>query len=352
MSPLRQLLTLGLLSITTMHSQTTAPPTAPRIEHRETRHGATVIDPYFWLREKTNPAVAQYLEAENAYTEALTGNLKPFSDAIYQEMLGHIKQTDLSVPTRRGEYLYYTRTEEGQQYPIRCRRKGSMEAPEEVLLDANEMAKDHKFVGIGDFVVSDDQNELAYTVDFTGFRQYALRVKDLRSGKTLPDTTERVTSVAWAADNKTLFVVTEDAVTKRSDKFFRHVLGSDKFEEIYNEKDEMYDIGVQKTRDKKFLLLGSESKDTAEFWYLAAAHPQDKFAVVLPRAKKHRYYVDHRDALFYIRTNKNNRNFEVVTAAESDPGKNWKPFLPPSDDVLINDIDRKRTRLNSSHLVI
>ena len=122
-----------------MHSQTPAPPTAPRIEHRETRHGATVIDPYFWLREKTNPAVAQYLEAENAYTDALTGNLKPFSDAIYQEMLGHIKQTDLSVPTRRGEYLYYSRTEEGKQYPIQCRRKGSMDAAEEVLLDLNAL---------------------------------------------------------------------------------------------------------------------------------------------------------------------------------------------------------------------
>ena len=162
-------------------------PVAPITEHKEVRHGTTVADDYFWLREKTNPKVVQYLEAENAYTAAMTKNLTPFSDALYTELLSHIKQTDLSVPTRRGEYLYYTRTEEGQQYPIRCRRKGSMEAPEEVLLDANEMAKDHKFVGIGDFVVSDDQNELAYTVDFTGFRQYALRVKDLRSGKTLPD---------------------------------------------------------------------------------------------------------------------------------------------------------------------
>src|ERR1019366_8554309 len=177
------------------------PPVAPVMEHKEVRHGTTVTDDYFWLREKTNSKVVQYWEAENAYTAAVTKNLQPFADALYTELLSHVKQTDLSVPTRRGEYLYYTRTEEGQQYPIRCRRKGSMEAPEEVLLDANEMAKDHKFVGIGDFVVSDDQNELAYTVDFTGFRQYALRVKDLRTGKTWPDTTERVTSVAWAADN-------------------------------------------------------------------------------------------------------------------------------------------------------
>jgi oligopeptidase B len=315
------------------------PPVAPIVEHKEVRHGTTVVDDYFWLREKTNPKVVQYLEAENTYTTAMTKNLQPFSDALYTEMLSHIKQTDLSVPTRRGEFLYYTRTEEGKQYPIRCRRKGNMQAPEEVLLDANEMSKDHKFVGIGDFVVSDDQNELAYTVDFTGFRQYGLHVKDLRSGKTLPDTTERVTSVEWAADNKTLFVVTEDAVTKRSDKFFRHVLGTANFEPVYDEKDELYDIGVGKTRDKKYLLLQIESKDTNETRYLPAGHPQDNFAVLLPRAKKHRYYADHREGLFYIRTNKNNRNFEVVTAAENDPGKNWQPFLPPSDDVLINDID-------------
>src|ERR1022692_1443500 len=299
MSLLRQLFILGLLSTTSMHSQTPAPPTAPRIEHRETRHGATVIDPYSWLREKSNPQVAQYLEAENAYTAAMTGNLKPFSDAIYQEMLGHIKQTDLSVPTRRGEYFYYSRTEEGKQYPIQCRRKGSMVAPEEVLLDLNALGKDKKFVGLGGFAVSDDQNLLAYTIDYTGFRQYALQVKDLRNGQTLADTTDRVTSLAWAADNKTLFLVTEDAVTKRSDKLWRHVLGTAKFEEIYNDKDELYDIGVGKTRDLKYLVMQSEAKDTSEVRYLRADRPADNFAVFLPREKGHRYYVDHREGLFY-----------------------------------------------------
>ena len=221
---IRHLILLGLFSTKMVTSQT--PPAAPRVEHREVRHGATVIDDYFWLREKSNPKVTQYLEAENAYTAAMTKDLQPFSDALYQEMLGRIKQTDLSVPTPHRGYLYYSRTEEGKQYPIQCRRKGTMEAPEEVLLDLNELGKDKKFVGLGAFVVSDDQNLLAYTIDYTGFRQYALRVKDLRTGETLPDTTERVTSLAWAADNKTLFLVTEDAVTKRSDKLWRHVLGA------------------------------------------------------------------------------------------------------------------------------
>ncbi|MBV8571846.1 MAG: oligopeptidase B, partial [Acidobacteriaceae bacterium] len=183
-----------LLFLMNMQGQDSpAPPVAPTHEHREIRHGATVIDPYFWIREKNNPEVIAYLQRENAYTLAMTEGLKPFEEALYGEMLGRIKQTDLDVPVRRGAYLYYSRTEEGKQYPIRCRRKGSMDAPEEIVLDPNAMAKEHKFVGIGAMAYSDDGNLLAYTVDFTGFRQYSLKVKDLRSGTTFPDTTERVT---------------------------------------------------------------------------------------------------------------------------------------------------------------
>ena len=336
--PLRYVLLLGLLAALWVAAQT--PPVAPRIEHREVRHGATVVDDYFWLREKSNPKVAEYLEAENAYTATMTKDLLPFSDSLYKEMLGRIKQTDLSVPVARRGYLYYSRTVEGKQYPIECRRKGNMETPEEVLLDMNELGKDKKFVGLGGFVVSDDQNLVAYTVDFTGFRQFALRVKDLRTGQTLPDTTERVTSLAWAGDNKTLFVVTEDAVTKRSDKLWRHVLGSAKFEEIWNEKDELYDIEIGKTRDLKYLFLQSEAKDTTEARYLRADRPADTFTVFLPREKGHRYYLDHREGLFYIRTNKSGRNFAVMTAPENNPAPgNWKVFLAHRDDVRLQNID-------------
>src|SRR5450432_4655139 len=319
---------------------TDTPPAAKRAEHREDRHGATVIDNYYWLRDKSNPAVIEYLKAENAYTDALTKDLKPFEEALYKEMLGRIKQTDLSVPSRHDGYYYYSRTEEGKQYPIQCRRKGSMEAPEEVLLDLNELGKDKKFVGLGGFVVSDDQNLAAYTIDYTGFRQFALRVKDLRTGQTLPDTTDRVTSLAWAADNKTIFLATEDAVTKRSDKLWRHVLGSAKFEEIYNDKDELYDIGIEKTRDLKYLLLESEAKDTSETRYLRADRPADQFTTFLPREKGHRYYLDHREGLFYIRTNRGGRNFAVVTAPENDPApKNWKVFVAHRDNMRIKIID-------------
>ncbi len=316
------------------------PPVAPTVDHREDRHGATVIDNYYWLREKSNPKVVAYLDAENAYTKAMTADLAPFQDALYKEMLARVKQTDLSVPVQRGDYFYYSRTEEGKQYPIQCRRKGGMEAPEETLLDPNELAKTHKFVGLGAFVVSDDHNMLAYTVDFTGFRQYGLQVKNLRTGETLPDAAERVDSVVWAADNKTLFLTTEDAVTKRSDKLWRHVLGGTGLEPIYDEKDELYDVYVQKTRDKKYLLLSVASKDTTEFRMLRADTPQAAFTVFLPREKKHRYYVDHRDNLFYIRTNKPGRNFAIMTAPETDPApKNWKTFIPQQDDALLEHLD-------------
>jgi oligopeptidase B len=326
-----------------MPSQTpslTSPPAAPRIEHREVRHGVTVTDDYFWLREKSNPKVIRYLEAENAYTQRVTAGLKPFSDALYKEMLGRIKQTDLSVPTLRGGYLYYARTEEGKQYPIQCRRKGTMNAPEEVLLDLNELAKGKAYAGLGAFVVSDDQNLLAYTIDYLGFRQYSLQVKDLRTGRTLPDTTERVTSVSWAADNKTLFLTTEDKVTKRSDKLWRHVLGSAGFDSLYDENDELFDIEIGKTRDKSYLVLQIEATDTSEARYLRADRPQGSFTVLLPREKKHRYYLDHREGLFYIRTDKPGKDFAVVTAPENDPGpKNWKVFIPYQNGVRIEDVD-------------
>ena len=242
-----------LLITSAMAQNAPTPPVAPIQPHREIRHGETVADNYYWLREKSNPEVVRYLEAENAYTEAMTADLKPFANALYEEMLGRIKQTDLSVPVRRGDYFYYSRTEEGQQYPIQCRRKGNMEAPEEVLLDPNELAKTHKFVGLGGFAVSDDAQLLAYTVDFTGFRQYTLQVKDLRTGQTLPDTVERVTSLAWAADNRTLFLTTEDERHQAQRQAVASRARRGRFEPLYEEKDELYDIGVGKTRDKKYI---------------------------------------------------------------------------------------------------
>jgi oligopeptidase B len=337
---LKSLMLIGLFSATSLVGQTTKPPIAPVIEHRETRYGTTVVDNYFWLREKSNPEVTKYLEKENAYTEEMTKRLKPFEAALYSEILSHIKQTDLSVPVRRGDYYYYSRTEEGKQYPIRCRKRGGLEAKEEVLLDLNELGQGRKFVGLGAFVVSDDQNLLAYTIDYVGYRQYSLYVKDLRTGATLPDTMERVDSVAWSADNYTLFLTTEDEVSKRPNRVWRHTLGQKGFEPLYEEKDETFQIEVRKTRDKKYLLLSAASSDTTEFRYLKADQVKSDFTVFLPREKQHRYFLDHRENLFYIRSNKNAKNFQVFTAPEDDPDpKNWKIFISHDKDVLVENID-------------
>jgi oligopeptidase B len=338
--PLTSLMLTGILSAVPLSGQTMQPPVAPIIEHKETRHGTVVVDNYYWLRDKSNPKVIQYLEEENAYTEAMTKPLKPFEDALYNEILSHVKQTDLSVPVRRGDYYYYSRTEEGRQYPIQCRKKGSLNGKEEVLLDLNLLGQGKKFVGLGAFVVSDDQNLLAYTIDYVGYRQFNLEVKDLRTGETLPDTMERVDSVAWAADNRTLFLTTEDEVTKRANRAWRHTLGQKEFEPLYEDKDETFRVGVDKTRDKKYLLLSSVSTDTSEVRYLKADQPKSDFTLFLPREKQHRYFLDHRENLFYIRSDKNAKNFQILTAPDNDPDpKNWKVFVPHDKDVLVEDMD-------------
>ena len=213
-------------------------------------HGEKLTDNYFWLREKTNPAVIAHLEAENAYTTSVMKPTEALQEKLYNEILSHIKQTDENVPYKQGGYFYFSKTKEGLQYPIYYRKKGSLDAPEELILDQNELAKGQKFMSLGALSPSDDGNLLAYSTDNTGYRQYTLQVKDLRTGQLLPEKIERVDSMAWANDNKTLFYQTEDPVTKRSDKLWRHVLGTDKYELIYEEKDELFDIGVGKSLDK------------------------------------------------------------------------------------------------------
>jgi oligopeptidase B len=346
---MRSRCTAGLVCLLTVlfpvAAQNITAPVPRQIEHISIWHGEKANDPFFWLREKSNPAVIKYLEAENAYTAAMTKDLQPFVDAVYDEMLGRIKQTDLSVPTRRGNYYYYSRTEKGKQYPIQCRKKaagnGSFDdkAPEEVLLDENELARGLKFFALGAFAVSDDANLLAYTTDTTGFRQYRLFVKDLRSGVLLPDSAERVDSVEWCADNRTLYYTTEDPVTKRSNMLWRHPLG-DETEPVYQEKDRLYTVGIGRSKDRKMLFLLSESTDTWETRYLRSDQPQDPFRVVLPRKPGHKYDVSHRDGLFYIRTNLEAKNFRLVTAPVSDSSaKNWKELIPQRDDTLLDRIE-------------
>ena len=303
-------------------------------------NGDRMLDNYFWLREKTNPEVIAHLEAENAYTGAMMKPTEALQEKLYNEILSHIKQTDVTVPYKRSGYYYFSKTKEGLQYPIYFRKKGSPDAAEELILDQNELAKGQKFMSLGDMLPSDDGNLLAYSTDNTGYRQYLLQFKDLRTGQLLPDKMERVTSVAWANDNKTLFYVTEDPVTKRSDKLFRHVLGTDKYDLIHEEKDELFDIGVGRSLDKAVIFLGAYSKTSNEFRYIPATDPNAAWKIILPRQADHEYDVDHRGDLFYIRTNKGATNFRVVTAPVSDPSeKNWKEFVAHRPAVKIDSID-------------
>ena len=252
------------------------PPVARKAAHTTSLHGDTLQDDYFWMREKTNPEVRAYLEAENAYTTAVMKPTEPLQEQLYKEMLGRIKETDLTVPYRDRGWFYYSRTEKGKSYPIYCRKKGSLDAPEEVMLDVNELARGEKFMAVSFRRVSDDGHLLAYGTDNTGFRDYRLHVRDLKTGKDLPDTADRVTSAAWAADNRTLFYATTDPA-KRPFRLWRHALGADTKADamLYEEKDEMFRVGVYRTRNGEYLFFPSNSLTTSEL-----SLPEGQFAGV------------------------------------------------------------------------
>jgi len=320
------------------------PPVAKKIAKTSQIHGEARVDEYFWLREKSNPEVISYLEAENAYTEAVMKPSQALQKKLYDEMVGRIQETDLSVPYRLGSFWYYARTEQGKQYPIRCRRKGDRErqspdAPEEILLDLNALAVGHPFLGLGGFDVSDDENLLAYSTDTTGFRQYTLQFKNLRTGETLPDKIEKVTDSAWAGDNRTTFYIVEDEA-KRPARLYRHVLGQSADELIYEEKDELYRIGISRSRSKDYLFLTSASSETSEVRILRASQPAGEFRLVSPRKDDLEYYLDHQGDRFFIRTNDNAKNFRVMTAPVDHPEKDhWTEFVPTRPGVTIEDID-------------
>ncbi|HJZ93032.1 MAG TPA: S9 family peptidase [Gemmataceae bacterium] len=316
-------------------------PAAKAVPHKTELHGDTRVDNYFWLRDKKSPDVVAYLEAENAYTAAVMKPTEPLQEKLYKEMLGRIKQTDLTVPYRDRGYWYYTRTEEGKQYPIACRKKGDMDSPEEVTLDLNEMAKGEKFFRLDEVEVSDDGNLLAYLTDTTGFREYYLSVKDLRTGKVLESRFVKAVRADWAADNKTLFYLTEDDA-KRSHKLWRHTLGKPRDADalIYEENDELFSLDVQRSRDRKYLFHTSHSSTSTEQWYLPADDPMAEWKVILPREARHEYTADHRDGLFYIQTNRGGAtNFKIVVCPVGSPHPaNWRDFVPYDPKVMIGEL--------------
>jgi oligopeptidase B len=324
-----------------------APPIA-RKEHKETKlFGVTLTDDYAWLRDKDNPDVTAYLEAENAYAEAVMAPLAGLREQLYQEMLSHIKQTDISVSYRDGDWWYYSRTEEGLQYGIFCRKRGGPAGPdadaaEEILLDGNELARGHAFFAIGDTDITDDGRWLAYTTDTTGFRQYTLRIKDLATGETLADEVERVGSVVWAAGNKTLFYTVEDEQQKRQYQLWRHVL-SEKFADdklVFQEDDERFNLAAGRTRDGEYIVLESASHITSEARVLKADDPTGAFRIIAPREDEHEYSLDHRNGLWFIRTNDRGRNFRLVTAPVETPGReHWTELIAHRDAIMLEDVD-------------
>ncbi len=318
-----------------------APPVAKRVPKITEINGSKLVDDYYWLRDKKNPDVKAYLEAENAYTDAVMKPTEPLQKKLYAEMLSRIKETDVEVPYKEGEYFYYSRTEAGKQYPIRCRKKGGLDAPEEVVLDVNELAKGQVFMSLGAYVASDDGNLLAYTTDNTGFRQYSLVVKDLRTGKVLADHAERVGSVVWANDNKTLFYTVEDEVTKRQYRLYRHAVGTTGPDSlVYEEKDERFEVGAGKTRSKAYIFLISGSHTTSEARYIRADEPMAEWKVMEPRKQDVEYYPDHNGNFFYIRVNDTGRNFRLVKAPVADPrSRNWQEVVPHRADVMLDDTD-------------
>lgn len=319
------------------------PPIAKKVPKVLKIHGYEITDDYGWLRDrsdKKDPEIIKYLEDNNKYTQSFMGPRQPLVDSLYKEMLGRIKQTDLSVPYEFGGWWYFTRTEEGKQYPTYLRSRTKDGAGAEVLLDQNEMAKGYKYFAIGDFAPSDDGTLLAFATDTTGYRQYTLHIKDLKTGKMMPDTIDRVTSVEWSNDGKYLFVGQEDPVSKRSDKIWRHTVGSDKNYLVFEEKDVLFNVGVGRSRDKQMLFIGSGAKTMDEFRYLPANDPTGEWRIVSPRREGHQYNADFDNGSFYIITNKDGaENFKIMRAVGPDPAeKNWKDYVPYSPDVHIDGI--------------
>ena len=328
-----------------------APPRAERRPHELTIHGHTRIDDYYWLREKQTPDVIDYLEAENEYTEACLAHTKELQETLYEEMVGRIKETDQSAPERIGDYFYYTRTVKGLEYPIYCRKRGSLEADEEALLDLNELAEGHDYLALGVFRVSPDHRLLAYSLDTSGAEEYVITFKDLQSGELLPDQIHNTSySAEWANDNRTLYYTTMDEA-KRDDKVWRHRLGQDPEQDelLHHEADELFRVYVSRTKDRRYLLLLARSLETSEVHFLDANADGGDFTLIEPRQTGVRYYIEHRDGRFYIITNADDApNYKMMTAPVSDPARaNWEPFIEHRPDVQIDDMD-----MFADHLVV
>jgi len=322
--------------------QGATPPVARRTPRIGVVQGERRQDDYFWLREKSDPEVRAYLEAENAYTDAVLEPTVPLQEQLYREMLGRIQETDQSAPYAERGFLYYTRTEQGRQYPILCRKLPTDDAREHILLDLNRLAEGKPFFALGVALTSDDGRLLAYSIDETGFRQYTLQIKDLESEELLPLRVEKVVSAAWAADARTLFYTVEDHA-KRSYRLYRQRLGDEAHELVYEETDERFSVYVGRTRSGAYLLLNAASHTTSEMRYLEADRPEADWRLIAPRVQDQEYEVDHQGQRLLIRTNDTGRNFRLVEAPLDTPGReHWRELQAQRDDVMLEGVDAFR----------
>ncbi|HHN48210.1 MAG TPA: S9 family peptidase [Bacteroidales bacterium] len=318
-------------------------PLAPRIDTILEMHGHQRVDPYYWMNDRENPAVINYLEAENAYLQARLVHTTKLQEELFEEMKGRIKQDEESAPFFRNAYYYYVRYETGAEYPIYCRKQGSLEAAEEVMLNVNELAESQPYFNVGGYDVSPDNRLLAFTVDTIGRRQYTIKLKDLETGMiTATGTQFAGGDVSWASDNETVFFTSIDPVTLRYNRINRYNINGGKApEEVYYEEDEtFYYIGVNRSKDNRYLMITAYSTLSNETWLLEAGNPTGKFRVFQPREKNLLYDVWPHHGRFFVRTNWNAQNFRLMeTPANATHKKNWKEVVPHRPDVLFENME-------------
>ncbi|WP_373464025.1 S9 family peptidase [Flavobacterium lindanitolerans] len=325
-------------------SITIPPPTAKKIPKTLEKHGDKRVDDYFWLNDRQNKEVIDYLNSENQYYEEITAHTKGLKNLLFEEMKGRIKEDDSSVPYFFNGYWYITRFETGKDYPIYARKKGSLTAKEEILFDCNEMAKGHSYFQLGGVSISPDNKYASFGVDIIGRRIYTIQVKNLQTGKLFEDKIENTTgSSTWANDNKTLFYTQQDKQTLRSDKVFKHKLGGRQEQDVlvYDEVDDTFNVSVSKEKSKKYIVISSSSTLTTEFRTLLADDPDGEFKVFQPRVRGMEYSIAHYGDSFYILTNKDDAtNFKLMKTPEKATSmENWKDLIPHREDVLLEDIE-------------
>jgi oligopeptidase B len=316
------------------------PPVAKIVPKASTTLGETRVDNYFWLRDRNDPDTIKYLEAENEYTKAEMRHTETLQTKLYTEILGRIQQTDLSVPTKRDDYFYYTRTEEGKQYAIYCRKRGSHgDAQEEILLDGNAMAEGKKYFRVGNFAASPNHKLLAYSVDFEGDEAYTIHVKDLATGELLSDAIPNTYySLEWGNDNATFFYTVLDAA-KRPYKVFRHALGVAEDVLVCHEADERFTVTLEKTRSRAYILIQIGSSLTSEVRYVNADRPEGEFAILLPRVPETEYDVTHHADSWFIRTNDGAKTFRLMEAPVKNPSRtNWIEVMAARPEATIESV--------------